>query len=161
VRMVSPSNRSDGSFGSDMSQDDGSYFDGKPEDFEAKVIGDGEELFLLDKASVVDSVEDLRPLPKGGWRAVYPDKPRFAYQRPDFNAETQMAWAPVTENCVLVKRPVWILELTPRDRYYLYGKLILRLDKENWYGSYNSKYDWQGNIINSYLPLHGAWFKKG
>ena len=33
VRAVSPSNRSDGFLGSDMSQDDGSYFDGKPEDF--------------------------------------------------------------------------------------------------------------------------------
>ena len=27
--------------GSDMSQDDGSYFDGKPEDFDWKLIGDG------------------------------------------------------------------------------------------------------------------------
>src|SRR5262249_43225341 len=128
---------------------------------EAKVVGEGEELFMLDKAAVVDGVEDLRPLPKGGWRAVYPDKPRFDYQRPDFNSGKQMAWAPVTENYVLVKRPVWTVELTPKDHYYLYGKLILRFDKENWYGSYNSKYDWKGNILNSYLPLHGAWFKKG
>ena len=40
VRAVSPSNRSDGFLGSDMSQDDGSYFDGKPEDFEWKLVGE-------------------------------------------------------------------------------------------------------------------------
>ncbi len=34
VRAVSPTNRSDGFLGSDMSQDDGPFFDGKPEDFE-------------------------------------------------------------------------------------------------------------------------------
>ena len=33
VRAVSPANRSDGFLGSDMSQDDGPFFDGKPEDF--------------------------------------------------------------------------------------------------------------------------------
>ena len=128
---------------------------------DVKVIGDGEQLFLLDKASVVDGVEDLRPLPKGGWRAVYADKPRFNYERPDFVPSKQAAWAPVTENFVLVKRPVWMVELTPKDRYYLYGKLILRFDKENWYGCYNSKYDWNEKILNSYEVVHGAWFKKG
>ena len=162
VRQVSPSNRSDGSFGSDMSQDDGSYFDGKPEDFEWKVVGEGEELFLFDKGSVVDGVEDIRPLPKGGWRAVYQDKPHFNFEKPEFKSDKSLfAWAPVQDRYVLVKRPVWIVEVTPKDRYYLYGKLILRFDKENWFGSYNSKYDWQGNVLNSYLPLHGAWFKKG
>ena len=34
VRAVSPANRSDGFLGSDMSQDDGPFFDGKPEDFD-------------------------------------------------------------------------------------------------------------------------------
>jgi hypothetical protein len=160
VRQVSPSNRSDGSFGSDMSQDDGSYFDGKPEDFEWNFKGDGEELFLLDKASVVDGVEDIRALPKGGWRAVYPDKPRFAYELKDRPAGL-VPWAPLPDRYVLVKRPVWIVEVVPKDKYYLYGKLMLRFDKENWYGSYNSKYDWRGELLNSYLPLHGAWFKKG
>ena len=37
VRAVTPSNRSDGFLGSDMSQDDGPFFDGKPEDFTWKL----------------------------------------------------------------------------------------------------------------------------
>jgi hypothetical protein len=39
VRAVSPANRSDGYLGSDISGDDGFFFDGKPEDFEWKLIG--------------------------------------------------------------------------------------------------------------------------
>ncbi|TMA40087.1 MAG: DUF1329 domain-containing protein, partial [Deltaproteobacteria bacterium] len=39
VRAVSPANRSDGFLGSDTSQDDGFFFDGKPEDFTWKVTG--------------------------------------------------------------------------------------------------------------------------
>jgi hypothetical protein len=59
----------------------------------------------------------------------------------------------------LVRRPVHIVEGVPRDRYYLYGKLVLRLEKGSYVGCYNSKYDWRGEILNTYTPLRGAWFK--
>jgi Protein of unknown function (DUF1329) len=39
VRQISTANRSDGFLGSDMSQDDGTFFDGKPEDFSWKLVG--------------------------------------------------------------------------------------------------------------------------
>ena len=29
---------------------------------------------------------------------------------------------------MLVKRPVWLVEGTPKDKYYLYGKIALRFD---------------------------------
>jgi hypothetical protein len=54
---------------------------------------------------------------------------------------------------------VWIVEGVPKDKYYLYGKIILRFDKESWRGSYNSKYDWQGQILASYLPAYGPYFE--
>jgi hypothetical protein len=162
VRNVSPTNRSDGSFGSDMSQDDGSYFDGKPEDFNWKLVGEGEQLFLVDKGSVVDGKDNLAPVPGGGWRIVYDDKPRFNFLSPEWQKDQKgLAWAPLPNEFVLIKRPVWFVEVTPKDRYYLYGKIMLAFDKETWYGTYSSKFDWQGNLLNSYLPLHGAWFKKG
>jgi len=164
VRQVSPANRADGFLGSDMSQDDGSYFDAKPEDFTWKLIGEGEQLFQFDKPAVLENAENLKPLPNGGWHSVYADGPVFNYEKPDFDAKTELAWAPVSDRYVLVKRPVWIVEGTPKDRYYLYGKIILRLDKENFggSGSYASKYDWQGNLLNSYLPgARGAYHEKG
>ena len=53
---------------------------------------------------------------------------------------------------------MWLVEGTPKDKYYLYGKIALRFDKETWRGTYNSKYDWQGQILNSYVPVFGPFF---
>jgi hypothetical protein len=155
VRAVSPSNRSDGFLGSDMSQDDGSYFDGKPEDFEWKLTGEGEMLALMDRTAVVEQKYDIHALPGGGFEARDSLRPRFAYQTPNWSG---LAWRPLANEFVLVDRPVWIVEGTPKDKYYLYGKLLLRFDKVCWRGTYSSKYDWQGQILNSYLPVYGPLF---
>ena len=156
VRAVSPSNRSDGFLGSDMSQDDGSYFDGKPEDFTWKLIGEGEMLTMIDRTALLEHKCDVHPLPGGGFEGRDSLRPRFAYQTPNWSG---LAWRPLASEVVLVDRPVWIVEGTPKDKYYLYGKLLLRFDKETWRGTYSSKYDWQGQILNSYLPLNGPIFQ--
>jgi hypothetical protein len=155
VRAVSPSNRSDGFLGSDMSQDDGSYFDGKPEDFDWKLVGEGEILVLTDRTSLLEKKCEVFPLPSGGFEAKDSLLPRFNYQTPNWNG---LAWAPLTTMFVLVPRQVWIVEGTPKDKYYLYGKILLRFDKETWRGTYSSKHDWQGTILNSYLPVHAPEF---
>ena len=54
---------------------------------------------------------------------------------------------------VLIRRPHWVVEAVPKDPYYLYGKLVLRFDKEVYLGSYSSKYDWQGNLAGSYSAI--------
>jgi hypothetical protein len=147
-----------------MSQDDGGYFDAKPEDFNWKLIGEAEQLFQFDRSAVLENADNLKALPKGGWRSIYLKEPAFNYQKPDFDADKELAWAPVSDRTGLVKRPVWVIEGTPKDRYYLYGKIVLRLDKENFsgFGSYTSKYDWQGNLLNSYMPgSRGAFHEKG
>ncbi|MEJ2206377.1 MAG: DUF1329 domain-containing protein, partial [Gemmatimonadota bacterium] len=48
VRQISPANRSDGFLGSDMSQDDGPFFDGKVEDFDWKLAGETKHLRVVD-----------------------------------------------------------------------------------------------------------------
>lgn len=129
VRQVTPTNRADGFLGSDISQDDGGYFDAKPEDFNWKLIGEGEELFLFDRTAVMTNGEEFQRLPSGGWRTVFTGESRFNYQKSGFDAAKDLAWAPVSESSVLVKRPVWILEATPKDRFYMYGRIVLRLDR--------------------------------
>ena len=156
VRAVSPTNRSDGFLGSDMSQDDGSYFDGKPEDFTWKVVGEGDMLCLRDRAAVVEGRQDIRKLPEGGWRAVYPPKPRFGWQA---HNDKLVSWAPLPERTVLVREHVYRIEAVPRDTYYLYGKIALRLEKGTFRGCYNSKSDWRSTVLNTYTPLRGAYFK--
>src|SRR5262249_26262437 len=69
VRAVSPANRSDGFLGSDMSQDDGFFFDGKPEDFDWKVVEHREGYRLVDPDSIAGKVT-RKPLPDRGWRPV-------------------------------------------------------------------------------------------
>lgn len=147
VREVSPANRSDGFLGSDLSQDDGAYFDGKVEDFTWKLIGEQDLLVLFDKLSFTDSPQ-LTRLPEGGWRMMVPGGARVGFQVPGFPGAP---WCPVQE--VLMRRPHWVVEAVPKDPYYLYGKLLFRFDKEVFLGSYSSKYDWQGKLMASYSAI--------
>lgn len=147
VRQVSPANRSDGFLGSDLSQDDGAYFDGKVEDFTWKLVGEQDLLVLFDAPSF-ERAAALERLPGGGWRMLIPGGARVGFQQPDWKGAP---WCPLQE--VLIRRPHWVVEAVPKDPYYLFGKLVFRFDKELFMGSYSSKYDWQGNLIGSYSAI--------
>ena len=147
VRGVSPTNRSDGFLGSDMSQDDGPFFDGKPEDFDWKLIGSTDQLRLTDPSSFEEGKSKVKWLPGGGWRTVIdPKEQTVGFQQPGWKG---LAWAPV--GMALAKRPVWIIEATPKDKYYLYGKVQLYVDKETYQGVYNRKFNWRDELMNTYL----------
>jgi hypothetical protein len=148
VRAVSPANRSDGYLGSDISGDDGFFFDGKPEDFEWKLIGQRDALRIVDPNNVKGNVP-VPPAPGGGFEALtYDNPPMVGIQDPNW---TGLSWAPISAG--LAKRPVWIVEGTPKDRYYLYGKLQLWIDAETWDGAWNIKYSWQGDVVHSYQTM--------
>jgi hypothetical protein len=146
VRAVSPSNRSDGFLGSDMSQDDGPFFDGKPEDFQWKLVGEAETLRLVDPMSFKGAEQVW--LPKGGWRSVWPKIPIVGFQDPNWKG---IAWAPVP--AALARRACWVIEGTPKDKYYLYGKIQLYIDKETYQGAWNRKYGWTGELLNTLQVL--------
>lgn len=148
VRAVSPANRSDGYLGSDISGDDGFFFDGKPEDFEWKLIGKRDAFRVVDPDAVAGNVP-VNPAPKGGWEALTWDNPLMAgYQDPSWPGA---AWAPISAG--LAKRPVWVIEATPKDKYYLYGKVELWIDAETWDGSWNRKFSWQGELVHAYQTM--------
>jgi hypothetical protein len=145
VRAVSPANRSDGYLGSDISADDGFFFDGKPEDFDWKLIGKRDGMRIVDPNSV-DSSLKIEPAPGGGWIVLTDlNPPTAGYQTPGW---TGVAWAPVDP--ALAKRPFWIVEGVPRDKYYLYGKLELWIDAETWDGAWNRKFSWTGELVHIY-----------
>ncbi len=145
VRAVSPANRSDGFLGSDMSEDDGAFFDGKPEDFVWKLVGEQDVLRLVDPFALRDECED-RPLPGGGWRGLFKKVPMIGFQDPAWKG---LAWAPLS--FALARRSCWVIEGVPKDRYYLYGKIQLYIDKETYHGAYNRKFDWRGELVNTYV----------
>ncbi|MFQ5666836.1 MAG: DUF1329 domain-containing protein, partial [Candidatus Binatia bacterium] len=163
VRQVSPANRSDGFLGSDMSQDDGPFFDGKPEDFTWKLVRSQDVLRLADPYSLRGDYT-YRPLPGGGWRVPFKPVAMVGFQQPDWKG---IAWAPV--NFVLVRRPVWVIEGVPHDQYYAFGKIQLYIDKTNFRGAWSRKFDWQGKLsvtyqVASYLngtPDGGAHYMWG
>jgi len=151
VRQVNALNRSDGFMGSDISMDDGPFFDSKPEDFTFRLIGRGEQLVLMDPFSLRGEA-DLRPVPEGGWRIVWKQVPRIGSDDPNWKG---LPWAPVS--AVLVPRPVWEIEAIPSDPNYLFGRIVLRFDAETYRGSFASKYDRAGALMLSYQAASGAY----
>jgi len=145
VRAVSPTNRSDGFLGSDLSQDDGNFFDGKPEDFTWKVVGHKDGLRFTDPDALAGKVV-RKPLPGGGWRTPFANNDRTCgFQVKDWKG---IAWAPVA--AALTKRPMWVIEGVPKDKYYLYGRVELWIDDYTFTGAWNRKFSWQGELLNTY-----------
>ena len=144
VRSVSPSNRSDGFLGSDMSQDDGPFFDGKPEDFTWTFKGEVEQLRFVDPLSL-EGKSNSKWQPGGGWRAFWPeDLKMLGYQDSDWKG---VAWAPISG--ALAKRKFYVIEGIPKDQYYLFGRIELFIDKETFQGAWNRKFDWKGELLTS------------
>jgi len=144
VRAVSPANRSDGFLGSDMSQDDGPFFDGKPEDFTWTLKGEADMLRIVDPLNLQGKSNSVW-MPQGGWRPMWDENLKIiGYQDPDWKG---LAWAP--RSAALAKRRFWVVEAEPKDRYYLYGKVQLYFDKETYQGSWNRKFSWQGELLNT------------
>ena len=145
VRAVSPANRSDGFLGSDLSQDDGNFFDGKPEDFTWKLVGQRDALRMTDPDSLQGKIQ-RRELPGGGWRTIFYNNDRTAgFQVKDWKG---IAWAPVAG--ALTKRKVWVIEGVPKDKYYLYGRIELWIDSYTYEGAWNRRFSWQGELMNTY-----------
>ena len=157
IRGLSPANRSDGFLGSDMSQDDGPFFDGKPEDFTWKLVGEEEILRPVDPFGLAKDCK-IDQLPGGGWRSTFKDTPTFGFQQQGWKG---VPWALVVGH--LARRKVWIIEGVPKDRYYLYGRIELRIDAQNWAGSYNRKFSWQGELLNTSTMMNapGAMLPDG
>ena len=150
VRAVSPANRSDGFLGSDMSQDDGPFFDGKAEDFTWTLNGQVEQLRLADSLNLSGKAEN-RWVDGKGWDPVWPDTPFIGYMDPNWKG---VGWAP-RGPAVLAKRKFWVIEGVPHDKYYLYGKLQLYIDTISYQGSWHRKYDWKGNQLGAMQVM--AW----
>jgi hypothetical protein len=147
VRAVSPSNRADGFLGSDLSQDDGHFFDAKPEDFEWKTIGLRDGLrFAEDSSLRGEAGSPIYVESTGGWRPVWDKDVKGAgFQKPGWKG---VAWAPVSND--LVKRKMWVVEAKPKDQYYLYGRIELWIDAETFTGAWARKFSWKNELLNVY-----------
>jgi hypothetical protein len=147
VRAISPANRSDGFLGSDMSQDDGAFFDGKPEDFAWTLKGETDQLRFVDPLNLEGKGKE-EWLPGGGWRSFWPDIAYLGYQDPNWQGA---GWAPIA--MALAKRRFYIVEGVPKDKYYLFGRLELYIEKETFQGAWDRKFSWQGELLTTFQVL--------
>jgi len=149
VRAVSPANRSDGFLGSDMSQDDGAFFDGKVQDFSWKFVGEAEMLVPIDPVSLREKANFER-IAEGVWRSTSWKVPRMGWELAGWRG---LPWAPVSQ--ALTKRKVWIIEGVPKDRYYLYGTIRLIIEQGTFEGRWSLKYDWKGQLTQVLMVGRG------
>ena len=122
ARRVNAASRSDPIAGLDIFSDDLNCYAGKVEYYKWKLVGEGETL-----APVLGPYAfKQEPTDNASRFDVKIPYLRGAYETPGAKGAP---WQ-VTENLVLVKRPVWIVEGESTDPYYNFGKVIMYIDKE-------------------------------
>jgi hypothetical protein len=133
VRRMSAANRSDALLGSDFAIDDANGYDGKVTAFAWKVLRRQEALLPVLDVNPVRLVKNEN----GEWETTSGIKPViYGYQKEGWKGA---AWAPT--NLCWVKRPVYVLEMTPKDPYYNYGPQDLWVDEELYGCAYKVIYD--------------------
>jgi hypothetical protein len=151
VRRLAASNTSDGLFGSHFSRDDGGTFSGKIQYFDWKVVGSQEALvpYTLPTPKIWEETERGLLLPADDNAAIMPWPGQSKLFDQSGRNWTGAAWWPT--NLYLARRPVWILELHPKDPYYAYGKQYIWIDKELFRGYYKEIYDRAGQYWKTIL----------
>ena len=128
IRQATSANRSDALAGSDVTLDDALVWAGKNQSFTWKLVGSQE-------TRVPAMSLDPQPLHAGrrwenGTEWVTGDDYRGIRWGYEVAGWKGAPWAPT--NVVWVKRPVWVVEGRPRDRYYSYGRQLFYVDRETF-----------------------------
>ena len=87
---------------------------------------------------------DFDQFANGGWRAQWPDLKFIGYMDSSWRG---VAWAPT--GAALAKRRFYVVEGVPKDKYYLYGKIELYIDKLSFQGAWNRKFGWRDELLNT------------
>ena len=120
---------------------------GKTEDFTWTLKGEIDQFRLVDPLALKGEGQ-VKWLPTGGWRTIWPDLKLMGYMDPSWKG---IAWAPIS--AALAKRRVWVIEGKPKDKYYLYGRIELYIDKITYQGAWNRKFSWKGELLNTLQVL--------
>ena len=88
-------------------------------------------------------------LPGGGWRAEWADSSRSI----GFEDPTGRASPGRRSGRARAAPDAGSSKATPKDKYYLYGKIQLYVDRETYQGAWNRKFGWNGELLNTYYVL--------
>ncbi len=143
VRRMSPGNRSDAFVGSDLSVDDANGYDGKVAAMEWRIVRSQEAIlpwYDTDPVPVVQNEE-------GEWVTTSDVKGlTYGYEKEGWQGAP---WTPT--NLAWVKRPVYIIEMKPKDKYYNYGPQYAWVDAETYAVNYKVIHDRSGAYWKTFL----------
>jgi len=150
VKKVSGTTRSSPFLGSDLVNDDAQGFGGKIESMNWKVIDRKIILLPFVKWGMSDPAQ-FTEQPNGSWSASGNLRgPRIGYEVKDWKGAP---WAPV--DYAWVPRNVYIVEATPKDPYYNYGRMIYYIDEVagfSWKVIYDKSDDYWKTLVVSMVP---------
>lgn len=142
VRRLPSIDGSSSLFGSDLSHDDLYLFSGKVSYFDWKLIGVQEALVPY----TLPNPKRLQPREQGYVLENPADRLVMGWEKADWDG---VAWWPV--NVHLARRPVWVVEATPKDPAYAYSRQVLWIDRELYIGYYKVTYDKAGQLWRTLL----------
>jgi hypothetical protein len=176
VRRVTASNTSEGMFGSIIARDDVYGWGGKIQYMNWKLIGVQELLVPIAPSGIEKPMVASEPTPKKlphdpnmitnkgqippGQVASITWSPEervtAGYEVPGWQGA---AWAPTNLN--LAKRKVWVVEATPKDPYYSYGRRVLYVDKTAYWPYWVTLYDRSGEYWKTILWMDKMAYTPG
>lgn len=168
VRRLTASNSSEGMFGSTISRDDVYGWGGKVQYMKWKLIGEQEMLVPISPTGMEKAMVPGDPISKklsgdpsmlknrGGlqgnqvWRITWNDEDRIklGYDVPGWQGA---AYLPT--GLKLAKRRCWVVEATPKDPYYAYGRRVVYIDQAAYWAYWATLYDRAGEYWKTILWL--------
>jgi hypothetical protein len=176
VRRVSASNTSEGVFGSTIARDDVYGWGGKIQYMNWKLVGEQDVLATIAPSGIekamVAGEQNPKKLPTNPnlitARGEVPlnqvaritwspeERVEVGYEREGWQG---IAWAPT--KLKLAKRRCWVVEATPKDPYYAYGRRIVYIDKSAYWAYWTTLYDRAGEYWKTILWLDKMAYTPG
>jgi hypothetical protein len=176
VRRLTASNSSEGLFGATLARDDAYCWGGKVQYMNWKLIGQQDMLVPISPTGIEKAMVPGDPIPKklradpnviknkGAlqpgqvWRITWnpEDQVKVGYETPGWQG---VAWAPT--QLKLAKRKCWVVEATPKDPYYAYGRRVIYIDKVAYWGFWATLYDRAGEYWKTILWLDKMAYTSG
>lgn len=176
VRRLTASNSSEGMFGSIIARDDVYGWGGKIQYMNWKLIGQQDVLVPIAPSGIEKAMVSDFPIPKKLPSDISMLKDRGQLQpghvaritwSPEERVEvgyekegwTGASWAPT--KLKLAKRTCWVVEATPKDPYYAYGRRVVYIDKYAYWAYWTTLYDRAGEYWKTILWLDKMAYTPG
>ncbi len=176
VRRVTAANSGEGIMGSIIARDDVYGWGGKIQYMKWKYLGVKDMLVPISPTGIEKAMVAGPPVPKKlpsddrliGDKGQIPygqvaritwnpeDQMKMGYETPGFQGK---AWWPV--NVKLAKRPCWVVEATPKDPYYPYGRRVIYIDRVAYWAYWTELFDRAGEYWKTILWLDKLAYTPG